>query len=73
MHEVVMSHVFWPGSGLQVGHESRVSRALVGCAKVEGRRARRRREVKMVFMVEDWLNWVLLVVVVVVMVVVVSL
>lgn len=52
-----MSHLFWPGSGLQVGHESRASSGLVGCPKAEGRRARRKKGVKMDFMVEDWLDF----------------
>lgn len=56
MHEVVMSHRFWPGSGLQLGHTLRASSGLVGCARAEGRRARRTREVMMDFMFVDCLD-----------------
>lgn len=57
MHEVVMSHLFLPGWGSQVGHVLRVSSGLVGCAKAKGRRARRTTGVKMDFMVVRMLGF----------------
>lgn len=59
-----MSHLFLPGSGLQVEQVSRASSWLLGSAKAEGRRARSKMEVNMDFMIEDWLDRGLIVVVV---------
>lgn len=59
-----MSHLFWPGSGLQVGQVLRASSGLLGSAKAEGRRARRKMDVNMDFMVGDCLDTSLMVVVV---------